>query len=60
MNIEYIILITNSLGFARKAVDFSVHSVQAHSLAICFVLRLFFCSSLGYKIEFWDCPSTAK
>ena len=60
MNIEYIILIADSLSFAGKAVDFWVYSRQAHSLAICSVFRLLFCSGLGYKIEFWDCPSKAE
>ena len=32
--IEYIILITNSLGSARKIVDLSMYSGQVHSLAI--------------------------
>ena len=60
MNIKCIILITDSLGSARKTTDSLVYSGQAHSLAVCSVLRLFFCSSLGYKIEFWDCLYKAK
>ena len=39
--IERIILITDSLGSARQAVDPSVHPGQAHSLAVCSALRLF-------------------
>ena len=35
MDIKYIILVTNSLGSARKVVDLFVHSEQAHFLAIC-------------------------
>ena len=38
MDIECIILITDSLGSARRSVDPSVHSGQAHSLAICSAL----------------------
>ena len=38
MDIEHIILITDSLGSARRAVDLSVHSGQAHSLAVCSAL----------------------
>ena len=30
----------------------SVHSGQAHSLAVFSILRLFFCGGLGHKIEF--------
>ena len=42
MATKCIILITNSLGSARQAVDPSVHPGQAHSLAVYSVLRLFF------------------
>jgi len=38
MDIEHIILITDSLGSARKSVNLSVHSEQAHSLAVCSAL----------------------
>ena len=38
MDIECIILITDSLDSARSSVDPSVHSGQAHSLAICSAL----------------------
>ena len=38
MDIECIILITDSLGFARRSVNPSVHSGQAHSLVVCFAL----------------------
>ena len=54
------VLITDSLGFARRSVDPSVHSGQAYSLAVCSALRSFFCSGSSHRIEFWDCPSTAE
>ena len=60
MTIERIILITDSLGSARRAVDPSVHSGQAHSLAVCSALRLFFSQGHSYRIDFWDCPSKAE
>jgi len=60
IDIECIILITGSLNSSRKTVDPSVHSRQIYSLAIYFVLRLFFCGGLGYKIKFWNCPSKAE
>ena len=60
MNIECIILITDSLGSAKRSVDLSVHSRQAHSLAVCSTLRLLFCSGSSYRIEFWDYPSNAE
>ena len=52
MAIEHIILITDSLGSARWAVDPSVHPGQAYSLAVCFALRLFFSQGYGYRIDF--------
>jgi len=39
MNIKYIILITDSLGSAKIAVDSFVHSGQAHFLVVCSILR---------------------
>jgi len=60
MDIKHMILIANSLDFARKAIDFLVYSGQAHSLAVCSALRLFFCSGLSHEIEFWDCSSKAE
>ena len=52
MDIKCIIFITDFLDSTRKIVDFLVHSGQAYSLAVCSALRSFFCSGLGYKIEF--------
>ena len=60
MAIECIILITDSLGSARQAVDLSVHPGQAHSLAVYFALRSFFFQGHSYRIDFWDCPSKAE
>ena len=60
MAIEHIILITDSLGSARWAVDPSAHPGQAHSLAVCSALRSFFSQGHSYRINFWDCPSKAE
>jgi len=60
MAIECIILITDSLESTRQAVDPSVHSGQAYSIAVCSVLRLFFSQGHGYRIDFWDCSSKAE
>ena len=60
MAIEYIILITDSLGSVRQAVDLSVYPRQAHSLAVCSTLKLFFSQDYGYRIDFWDCSSKAE
>ena len=51
MDIEHMILIANSLGSARRAIDFLVYSGQAHSLAIYSALRLFFCSVLWQPLD---------
>jgi len=60
MDIRCIILISNSSNSTRKIVDLSVHSEQAHSLAICSILRYFFSFSLNYRIKFWNCSSNAE
>ena len=52
INIEHIILITDSPSFAKRAIDLSVYSGQAYSLTIYSKLRSFFSGSLSYKIEF--------
>ena len=52
MNIEYMILIINSLGSAKILVDSSVYSRQTYSLAVCFVLRSFYSCGLNYRIKF--------
>jgi len=60
MDIEHIILITNILGYAKKVVNSSVYSEQAHFLAVCSTLRLFFSCSLNHRIKLWNCPSNTK
>ena len=52
MATEHIILITDSLGSARRAVDPSVHPGQAYSIAVYSALRLFLSQGHGYKIDF--------
>ena len=49
MAIERIILITDSLGSARRAVDPSMHPGQAYSLAVYSALRLFFSQAMAIK-----------
>jgi len=51
-DIKCIILITDSLSVARKAVNTSVHSDQVHSLAVVHVFRDFFTGHLDYSIDF--------
>jgi len=52
MDIECIILITDSLSSVKKTVDLSVYSEQAHSLTVCSVLKSFFSCGLNHKIKF--------
>jgi len=50
MDIEHIILITDSLSSDRRSVDPSVYSRQVYFLTICSALRLFFSSVLTVEI----------
>ena len=59
-DIKRIVIITDSLTAARRAVDASVHSGQVHSLAIVQALRAFFTNHPDHSIHFWDCPSKAQ
>jgi len=58
-DVKHIVIITDSLTAARRAVDASVHSDQAYSLAIVQALRGFFTNYPDHFIHFWDCPSKA-
>ena len=55
-----IVIITDSLTAARRAVNTSVHSGQAHSLAIVQALRGFFTNHSDRSIHFWDCFSKVQ
>jgi len=59
-DIKCIVIITDSLPAARRAVDASVQSGQAHSLAIVQALRDFFTNHPDHSIHFWNCPSKAQ
>ena len=60
MAIDHIILITDSLGSVRQVVDPSVYPGQAHSLAICSILRSFFFQGYSYRIDFQNYFSKTK
>ena len=49
IDIEHIILMTDSLSSARKIVDLIVYSEQAYSLAVCSALRLYFVVILAIR-----------
>ena len=59
-DVKRIVIITDSLTAARRAVDASVHSDQAYSLAIVQALRGFFTNHSDCSIHFWDYPSKAQ
>ena len=59
-DVKHIVIITNSLTAARRAVNASVHSGQAYSFAIVQALRDFFTNHPDHSIHFWDCPSKAQ
>jgi len=59
-DVKRIVIITDSLTAARRTVDASVHSGQAHSLAIVQALRAFFTNHPDRSIHFCDCPSKAQ
>ena len=59
-DVKHIVIITDSLTTAKRAVDASVYSGQAHSLAIVQPLRGFFTNHPDCSIYFWDCPSKTQ
>ena len=59
-DIKRIVIITDSLTVARRAVDASVYLGQAHSLIIVQALRGFFTNHPDHSIHFWDCPSKTQ
>ena len=59
-NVNYIVIITDSLHTARRIFDSSLHSYQIYSTVISQELREFFLKDACNCIEFWDCPSKQK
>ena len=57
MSINKIVVITNSIHFARKIFNSSSHSYQVHVISISYELRNFIDSSCNNTIKFWECPS---
>jgi hypothetical protein len=56
-NCNRIVIFTDSLALARKAVDPSVHSGQAYSLAVCKALTVWLSGMGDRAIEFVQAPS---
>ncbi|RXW14339.1 hypothetical protein EST38_g11512 [Candolleomyces aberdarensis] len=57
---DHIIVFTDSMAAARRAVDPSVHSGQAHSLAVCKTLSEWFADKASRSLEFIETPSKLK
>jgi hypothetical protein len=55
-NCDQIVIFTDLLALARKAVDPSVHSGQAHSLAVCKALAIWLLGMADRAIEFVQAP----
>jgi hypothetical protein len=56
-NCDQIVIFTDSMASARRAVDPSVHSEQAHSLAVCKALATWLSEVGDRAIEFVQTPS---
>ncbi|KJA25422.1 hypothetical protein HYPSUDRAFT_199940, partial [Hypholoma sublateritium FD-334 SS-4] len=54
-----IVIFTDHIASAKKALDPSVHSGQGHSLAVCRTLLVWFAADPLNTLEFYDCPSKA-
>ena len=59
-NINWIIIITDSIHAAKKIFNSSVHPYQLQSVLISQDFREFFKKSDNYYIKFWDCPSSLE
>ena len=59
-DVNYIVIITNSLHTAKRIFDSSVHLYQIHLAVISQKLREFFSKNSCNYIKFWDCPSKQK
>ncbi|KAJ2911570.1 hypothetical protein MD484_g8847, partial [Candolleomyces efflorescens] len=59
-NCSRIIIFTDSMAAARKAVDPSIHSGQTHSLAVCKALARWFQISEDHTLIFAESPSKLK
>ena len=60
MGINKIVIITDSINFAKKIFDYSLYPYQVHIISIFHELGNFFNISCNNVIEFWECPSCCK
>ena len=59
-DINYVVVITDSIHATKKIFNSSVHPYQIHSAAISQKLREFFSRDPCNYIKFWDCPSKQR
>src|SRR5215471_8179901 len=58
--VERFVLFTDHLPSARRALDPSLHSGQAHSLVVCSTLAAWLAGSPARRVEIWQVPSKLK
>ncbi|KJA13557.1 hypothetical protein HYPSUDRAFT_209437 [Hypholoma sublateritium FD-334 SS-4] len=56
----HIVIFTDHITSAKKALDPLIHSGQGHSLAVCHALLVWFDADPLNTLEFYDCPSKAE
>ena len=59
-DINYIVIITDTIHATEKILDFSCHLYQLHIITILHKLKTFFQTNPTNSIAFWDCPSNDK
>ena len=59
-NINWIIVITDSIHTVKRIFDSSLYPYQIHVSSISSKLREFFTKDWNNSMEFWDCPSCCK
>jgi hypothetical protein len=59
-NAKRIVVFTDAIGQAKLAVDLSLHSGQAHLLAVCAALQNWLLASKEHTITFVDIPSKLR
>ena len=60
LDINHIIIITDTIPAARQIFDMLIHLYQLHSITILKNLKKFFNKDLNNIIEFWDCLDSIK
>ena len=59
-DVNYIIIITDTIPTARQIFDILIHLYQLHSITILKNLKKFFNKNPNNIIEYWDCLDSIK